>query len=116
MVITQRYEKTRWPDLERFIAYHERQRMLGTADQLNRDCLTELYKEQESRLDDYAQRCRQHDWFYQYSDDSSVYRKGHDNENRLRNEAMFSELHKTIWDQWSKYRRANGPEPTRGMS
>lgn len=54
-----------------------------------------------------------HDWYYSFSDDYGVYKRGQANQDKLRNIASSSPEHRTLYDQFRDYHNAAiaGKEP-----
>lgn len=55
--------------------------------------------------------CRVHDWYYQYSDDSEVYRNGRDSEEELYRIATENPDLQTVLAQWREFHFDNGRRP-----
>lgn len=51
-------------------------------------------------LADFHEQCRRHDWFYEYSDDHSVFERGLGERNALRDIARQSAPHDQLYRQW----------------
>jgi hypothetical protein len=49
----------------------------------------------------YEQRLHNHDWFYSFSDDIAVYRRGSVLEEELKEMAKASPLHQKLWDYYA---------------
>lgn len=56
-------------------------------------------------------QCRQHDWFYTYSDDPGVYRLARDNEDRLVSIAGKDPALADIYKAWHAHYYESGPRP-----
>lgn len=54
-------------------------------------------------LNEYYDELCHHDWFYSYSDDHRVWKRGHSREAFLRAIAQESEEHKRLWEQFNNY-------------
>ena len=67
---------------------------------------------------DYLDELRRHDWYYNYSDDHSVWTKGRNNAHRLQSIAAEGGILGKIYEDYSKWvfmdrsERENTPEPT----
>ena len=67
---------------------------------------------------DYLDELRRHDWYYNYSDDHSVWTKGRNNAHRLQAIAAEGGILGKIYEDYSKWvfmdlsERENTPEPT----
>lgn len=59
----------------------------------------------------YWTACRVHDWFYEMSDDNSVYEAGRDNEDRLRDLANADPKLMEIYAAWREHHKGCGPVP-----
>lgn len=59
-------------------------------------------------LTDYETELKYHDWFYDWSDDQNVWRRGFENEQRLRREAETSDLHGALWRRYRFDKRGEG--------
>lgn len=44
-----------------------------------------------------------HDWFYEFSDDHSVWSRGHEEHNRLKSIANQSDLHERLYNAFIAY-------------
>lgn len=56
------------------------------------------------RASEFFKECQAHDWYYDFSDDGDVYRRGKANEVRLQGIARRVEgVFGRIWDDWSRY-------------
>lgn len=49
-------------------------------------------------IEQFFQELEKHDWYYPFSDDGGVYRRGHENEIRLKGIAAQSERHQKLYD------------------
>lgn len=54
-------------------------------------------------LGEYYDELEKHDWFYDYSDDHSVWRRGQAARNKLSSIASQSPEHKALWDGFNKH-------------
>jgi hypothetical protein len=54
-------------------------------------------------LSDYDTRLRSHDWYYQYSDNHGVWRRGDGERTALVNRSKDSPEHKELYDAWVTY-------------
>lgn len=64
---------------------------------------------------DYVARLAGHDWFFDYSDDYSVYSRGHENYQALLHARKQFDPDGAIWNEYAPPQfRAKTPEPTRG--
>lgn len=54
-----------------------------------------------SELDAYVSLLRSHDWFYDYTDDHNVWKRGREQRNRLEGMAMRLDPNRTIWKQYA---------------
>lgn len=54
-------------------------------------------------LQEYYEELGKHDWFYQYSDDHSVWRHGESARARLASIANQSPEHRALWDGFNKH-------------
>jgi len=67
---------------------------------------------------DYLDELRRHDWYYNYSDDHSVWTKGRNNAHRLQAIAAEGGILGKMFEDYSKWifmdrsERENTPEPT----
>ena len=67
---------------------------------------------------DYLDELRRHDWYYNYSDDHSVWTKGRNNAHRLQAIVAEGGILGKIYEDYSKWvfmdrsERENTPEPT----
>lgn len=59
----------------------------------------------------YFKLCAGHDWFYNYSDDGSVYRRGSESLSRLRTLKIGNEINESIFKAWSDYCFNSSPKP-----
>lgn len=53
-------------------------------------------------LKEFDHKLRHHDWYFAYSDDHSVYLRGHDAAVRLERDAKLSPAHKELYDAWER--------------
>lgn len=49
-------------------------------------------------IQEYFRELEKHDWYYSFSDDNGAYRRGHENEMRLKAIAAESEKHQRLYD------------------
>lgn len=67
----------------------------------------------------YWDALNRHDWFYDYSDDPGVWRRGADEHRRLSGLAGSSEAHQALWDGFVNHVKRGGqpggayPKPER---
>lgn len=61
-----------------------------------------MAKDQTS-LPDYWDQLKRADWFYDYSDDASVWRRGAEEFGRLQRIAKESEAHQALYDGWKAH-------------
>lgn len=54
-------------------------------------------------LKEFFDLCASHDWYYSYSDDQRVWRKGQVASGRLSKMAYTSEEHEAIYDAWQTH-------------
>lgn len=70
-----------------------------------RDNLTQLaerqFKTGDDEFDSFRLMCLQHDWYYSYSDDGGVWRRGNDRQKKL--EAIVAEKGGKYKDYWDNY-------------
>lgn len=59
--------------------------------------------------EDYFKLCAEHDWFYSYSDDASVNRRGYINETRLKQYYSANPDLETIYIAWKDYNFSGEP-------
>ena len=71
-------------------------------------------------LQDFYDKCAHHDWYYSYSDDHSVWKRGQAVGKELEIIATTSPEHKEIYDAWLAYVSSGSafgtkrlPKPTR---
>lgn len=62
-------------------------------------------------LADFHEQCRRHDWFYEYSDDHSVFERGHGEREALRAIARQSPAHDHLYRQWVDHVFQGAPKP-----
>lgn len=62
-------------------------------------------------LADFNQQCKRHDWFYEYSDDHSVFERGLAERNALRVVARRSPPHDDLYRQWVDHVFQGKPVP-----
>jgi hypothetical protein len=62
-------------------------------------------------LKEYYNELRRHDWYYEYSDDHGVWRRGCDNHNKLRSMSDESQDHKKMWIQFNNWKMGKGELP-----
>lgn len=64
-------------------------------------------------VEEYFKELRSHDWFYEYSDDHSVWRKGLDNRSKLYSLAKENDVFALMLNDYNHYINAvimNGPQ------
>lgn len=54
-------------------------------------------------LQSYYDELANHDWFYEYSDDHSVWRKGSSAQTQLRAKSNKAPEHLSLYNAWSSY-------------
>ncbi len=54
-------------------------------------------------LEEYYDQLDKHDWFYEYSDDHTIWQKGSEERARLQRVSMQSPNHKKLWDGFNQY-------------
>jgi hypothetical protein len=54
-------------------------------------------------LQDFDQKLRNHDWYYNYSDDGRVWRAGEQVENEIRSISKLSPQHLELFEAWNQY-------------
>lgn len=54
-----------------------------------------------AEMDAYINLLRSHDWFYDYSDDHSVWKRGREQRNKLEAMAMRLDPERSIWRQYA---------------
>jgi hypothetical protein len=54
-----------------------------------------------------------HDWHYEMSDDSGVWRTGNEHQKKLERVAKQSGAHKSLFEAYRKYALEDGPLPER---
>lgn len=64
------------------------------------------------KASEFWDKCRIHDWSYEYSDDGKVFEKGAREEKVLRSLAE-QYGYQDIYDAWMKYIFGKGPKPER---
>ena len=57
----------------------------------------------DMNLQDFDQKLRNHDWFYNYSDDGRVWRAGEQVENEIRSISKLSPQHLALFEAWNQY-------------
>jgi hypothetical protein len=55
----------------------------------------------------------QHDWYYQYSDDRSVYNRGKEQQAKIEAQASGRREFKLLLEAFRSYIRGSGPKPER---
>lgn len=57
--------------------------------------------------------CRGHDWFYDYTEDFSVWTRGKNNRDRIVNDIGDDPVKRAIWYAWRahKFQHADAPGP-----
>jgi hypothetical protein len=60
---------------------------------------------------DYASRCKKADWYYDYSDDHSVYTRGRNEIGGLQAEAKADPIKQQLYDALKNSGWKNGPTP-----
>lgn len=63
-------------------------------------------------IEQFFNECLRHDWFYDYSDDHSVWTRGFENKKRLYNEAQDNVTKEKILSEFLEYTRGNRERPT----
>lgn len=63
-------------------------------------------------LQDFYKALESHDWFYDYSDDGSVYRRGRAEEDRIGKATATSPAHKALYDAFRAYIYDKKEKPT----
>lgn len=63
----------------------------------------------ETSLKDYYDMLNKHDWWYQMSDDSSVYHKGREEQARLISISRDSDEHAQLFNDFQAYKLASDP-------
>ena len=58
--------------------------------------------QEEIYIYEYRTKLASHDWYYQYSDDGSVYRKGRDQYQELVKMQKVLDVDSAIWNAYSK--------------
>ena len=53
----------------------------------------------------------QHDWWYDYSDDHSVWTKGFETNRKLRDISDESQQHKKLWLAFNNWKMGKGEKP-----
>ena len=74
-----------------------------------------MEKGNEMTLTEFYDACKSHDWFYVYSDDGLVVRRGDERQKILREAASLSADHKELWLAFLAARDGKGPIPARSM-
>lgn len=65
----------------------------------------------EVTLREFYARLGAFDWWYEYSDDPGVWRRGNDGKAKLRAIAGQSPEHAALFKAWEDYQMRNGPKP-----
>ena len=60
---------------------------------------------------EYFGLCASHDWYFQYSDDSSVYSRGRDQSNELMLYLREDKKYEDIYDAWADHIHHDGKQP-----
>lgn len=60
---------------------------------------------------EYYNELNSHDWWYEYSDDFSVYRKGNDRENFLRNKSSLNNEHFVLYHTFMNWKNGKRERP-----
>jgi hypothetical protein len=63
-------------------------------------------------LKDFYQMLKQHDWYYEYSDDYGVYMRGKANRNKLKKMAAQSPAHQHLFDSFFRHYFSGEPFST----
>lgn len=63
-----------------------------------------------NQLEEYIKALMHHDWFYDYSDDHGVWRKGKENQDKLFALSHSGEAFKMAYDSISKYMLTNASQ------
>ena len=64
-----------------------------------------------TELKSYYIMLKQHDWYFEYSDDHSVWRAGSDEQTRLREISRESIEHKKLWLGFNNWKNGHGEMP-----
>jgi hypothetical protein len=62
-------------------------------------------------LADYFAACAAHDWWFEMSDDHSVWQRGRAQQIELSNARKGNPLLTSVWDAWFEYKFNRGPAP-----
>ena len=62
-------------------------------------------------IGEYFNRLSNHDWYYDYSDDHSVWKRGSANRDRLLNTAAEHPTYKEMYNEFVNWMRANRERP-----
>jgi hypothetical protein len=54
-------------------------------------------------LVEYYEALQKHDWYYEYSDDHSVWANGSENYHKLFRDSTKSKQHEELWDSYQRY-------------
>jgi hypothetical protein len=57
----------------------------------------------KEEIEAYFKRCSHFDWFYSYSDDNNVWRRGEKNFKQLQEDSLQSPLFSSIFTDWREY-------------
>ena len=70
----------------------------------------------DQRLAELAQKLQYHDWYYNYSDDHSVWRRGEERSAQIQSEMKYlnslglEEQTKALWEQYCPWSETNKPK------
>ena len=64
-----------------------------------------------NELKEYYQQLAFHDWFYEYSDDHSVWQRGSDKERQLMNDARKDKRAEALFEAYRNYMFKGGDKP-----
>ena len=65
----------------------------------------------DNELKEYYQQLTRHDWFYEYSDDHSVWQRGSDKERQLMRDARKDKRAETLFEAYRNYMFKGGDKP-----
>jgi hypothetical protein len=62
-------------------------------------------------LQEFYDRLERHDWYYEFSDDFNVWKRGDEEGDKLRRISYLSPAHKKLYDQFVSYKFESDPKP-----
>lgn len=73
--------------------------------------MLEQQKITNEQITSFFNLCKNHDWYYRMSDDSSYFNKGDSERNYLLNESKSSDIFRKIYTDYCNYIFSNSPKP-----